>query len=120
MTNKPIRASYPIRQRARELRQDSTPAEAHLWKHLRGRQLQNLKWRRQHPIERYIVDFICIEARLIVEIDGDIHLYQQESDTYRTAFLESCNYRVLRFANDTVLNHLDTVLSAIAQAAAHP
>ena len=117
MNKKPLRASYPIRLRARELRREATPAEAYLWSHLRGRQLQGLKFRRQHPIDRYIVDFVCVEARLIVEVDGDIHLAQQEYDAFRTGYLESRGYRVIRFANDTVLNNVDAVLAAIQQAA---
>lgn len=85
---KPIRASRPIRQRARELRQELTPAERKLWAALRNKKLNGLKFRRQHPIDRFIVDFYCAAHKLVVEVDGDIHDTQPERDAERSALLE--------------------------------
>jgi very-short-patch-repair endonuclease len=117
---KRIRALSPIQQRARELRQEMTPAEKLLWQRLRNRQLAGLKFRRQHPLDRFIVDFYCAAARLIVEIDGPIHDFQPERDSARTAELEQKGYRLIRFQNEQVLNDLETVLTAIQAAASHP
>ena len=110
---RPIRASRAIRLRARELRQDHTPAEAALWEALRARQLGGLKFRRQHPVERCIVDFRCAEARLVVEVDGGIHAQQVEQDAERTGYLQERGYTVIRFRNEEVLTDLDMVTAAI-------
>lgn len=114
--SKPIRASRSIRQRARELRQEMTPAEEKLWQQLRNRKLAGLKFRRQHPVGRFIVDFYCPACRLVVEIDGDIHDRQRERDAVRTEDLAAYGYRLLRFRNEQVLNDLETVLTAIKAA----
>jgi very-short-patch-repair endonuclease len=84
-----------IRQFARELRQPQTPAEATLWNHLRNRNLK-YKFRRQHPIDFFIIDFYCAEARLLIEIDGSSHLEreQREYDQSRTQYLEALEYKV--------------------------
>jgi len=110
---------------AREMRQAPTDAEQRLWHFLRDRQLGGYKFRRQHPIDRYIADLICIEARLIVELDGGQHaeIEQQQKDEERTRFFESRGFRVLRFWNDEVLTHTEDVLAAILDAiedAPHP
>ena len=103
----------PLRSRARELRQPQTPAESQLWVRLRDRQLAGFKFRRQHPIERFIVDFCCVERRLVVEIDGDAHAGQEEQDAVRTEWLEERGYRVIRFTNREVRGQLEAVLEAI-------
>ena len=90
-----------------------TPAEQILWKHLRGRRLHGLKFRRQHPLGRFIADFYCAEHRLVIELDGDIHRDQQEYDEARTDTLRNYGYRVLRFSNEAVFQRLDKVLEAI-------
>ncbi len=113
---KQIRAVRPVRQRARELRQEMTPAEAILWDHVRNRKLAGFKFRRQHPVDRFIVDFYCAACQLVVEIDGDIHDLQQERDAVRTEALEQHGYRVVRFHNEQVLNDLETVLAALEAA----
>jgi very-short-patch-repair endonuclease len=113
---KRIRALSPVQERARELRREMTPAEKILWAQLRNRDLAGFKFRRQHPLERFIVDFYCAACRLIVEIDGDIHDLQQERDAVRTEALEAQGYRIIRFRNEQVLNHLETVLAAIKTA----
>ena len=98
---------------ARALRHRMTDAERILWQHLRARRLAGFKFRRQLIIEPYIVDFACIEARLIVEADGGQHLEQQSSDNQRTAYLESRGYRVVRFWNHEILNQTNDVLACI-------
>jgi very-short-patch-repair endonuclease len=99
---------------AREMRQQRTPAENVLWQCLRSRKLNGLKFRRQHPIERFIVDFFCAEARLVIEVDGSIHQYTAEEDKFRQAFLESLNLHVLRFTNDDVLHSTTAVIEKMA------
>ncbi len=103
-----------IRQFARELRQPQTPAEATLWRHLRNRNLK-FKFRRQHPIDFFIIDFYCAEAKLLIEIDGDSHLVkeQMEYDQARTEYLEELGYKVVRFTNDEVRYNINEVTSEI-------
>lgn len=103
-------------QRAKALRMQQTEAEKMLWRHLRNRQLESCKVRRQHPIGKYIVDLVCIEKRLIIEIDGGQHMEQTEYDAVRSAFLEAQGYSVLRFWNNDVLNRMNEVLGVICAA----
>ena len=98
---------------ARKLRQQSTDAERMLWKHLRAHRMAGYKFRRQVVIEPYIVDFICLDARLIVEADGGQHLEQAEDDLKRSAFLQSRGYKVIRFWNDEILTDTHIVLERI-------
>ena len=98
---------------ARKLRQQSTDAERMLWKHLRAHRMAGYKFRRQVVIEPYIVDFICLDARLIVEADGGQHLEQAEDDLKRSAFLQSRGYKVIRFWNDEILTDTHVVLERI-------
>ena len=98
---------------ARKLRRDSTDAERLLWKHLRAHRMAGYKFRRQVIIEPYIVDFVCLETRLIVEADGGQHLERVEDDVTRSVFLESLGYKVLRFWNHEILFDIDTVLQQI-------
>ena len=108
-------------QRERRLRRDQTDAERLLWQHLRDRRLLGWKFRRQHRIGPYFADFACVEAMLVVELDGSQHLTQQRHDEVRTRFLQAQGYRVLRFWNDDVLRETDAVLTAITTALApHP
>src|SRR4051794_22135472 len=88
--------------RAREMRHEQTPAEQKLWAVVRGKQLYGHKFRRQHPIGRFIADFYCAEARLVIELDGESHAAQQEYDAIRTAYLQAQGYRVIRFTNQAV------------------
>ncbi len=101
---------------ARALRSNPTEAERALWKHLRVRQIEGHKFRRQQPLGRYIVDFVCLEKRLIVELDGGQHAEQVHSDTNRTAWLEAQGFRVMRFWNHDVLNEIEAVKEAIWEA----
>ena len=113
MTEKQHRVHPTIRTRARGLRQPQTPAEQELWTRLRNRQLGGFKFRRQHPIGRFIVDFYCAACRLVVEIDGDSHAAQLEYDAARTAWLNEQGYHVIRFTNRDVYRHMDGVLETI-------
>lgn len=99
--------------KARALRNGATDAEQVLWRHLRGRQLQGLKFRRQYPIAGYIADFACVEAKLVIELDGGQHAEQTSYDTERTRKIECNGYRVLRFWNDDVLLRTAEVLDEI-------
>ena len=101
---------------AREKRHEPTPAEDHLWQRLRGRQVAGVKFRRQHAIDKFIVDFFSVEAHLAVEVDGPIHQYSQVEDDVRQEFLESMGIQVLRFTNDAVIRSTDEVIKAIISA----
>ncbi len=102
--------------RARTLRRAASDAENALWQQLRGRRLKGFKFRRQVTVEPYIVDFVCLEAKLIVEVDGGQHADQASYDERRTAVLESRGYRVMRFWNHDVLNEVHSVQERILNA----
>jgi very-short-patch-repair endonuclease len=95
---------------AKRLRRNQTDAERVLWFRLRDRRLAGCKFKRQVPIDRYVVDFFCAEAKLIVEIDGGQHDQQRERDSDRTATLEAMGYLVLRFWNNEVMQNTAGVL----------
>ena len=99
--------------RARVLRHDQTDAERLLWQFLRNRQLVGFKFRRQYPITPYFADFACIEAGLIVEIDGSQHLATQRRDAKRSQHFERLGYRTVRFWDNDVLLNTSVVLEAI-------
>jgi very-short-patch-repair endonuclease len=101
------------RTRSRTLRRHGSDAEALLWRHLRGRQLADAKFRRQHPIGPYFADFCCVEARLVIELDGGQHAVQVAGDARRTRYLAAEGFRVLRFWNDDVLLRTNDVLETI-------
>jgi len=100
---------------ARGLRREMTDAERSLWQHLRRRQIEGLKFRRQHPIGRYIADFVCVEVRLVIEVDGGQHGERQGYDKERTAWLAQRGYRVLRFWNHEVLTNAEGVMAVIGR-----
>ena len=106
--------------RSRDLRRRQTDAEAALWRHLRRRGLVGLKFRRQHPIHGYIVDFFCSEARLAVELDGGQHAEAFARDVLRTQELERRGIRVVRFWNTDVLREPLAVLQRILEEARTP
>jgi poly(A) polymerase len=108
-----------LRPAAREMRYAPTHAEDYLWQRLRRNQLDGLQFRRQHAIDRFIVDFYCPAAKLVVEVDGPVHDHSIQADQERDALLRSCGFNVLRFTNDQVLNHLDDVLNRIRVQAAN-
>jgi len=101
---------------ARGLRKHPTEAERFLWRYLRLRQLGGYRFRRQQPLGPYIVDFVCLEKRLIVEVDGGHHAAQAENDAHRTARLEAEDFRVLRFWNTEVLRDPIAVQEALRAA----
>ena len=107
-------AKLDLKARARGMRKEPTPAEAQLWQLLRGNQL-GVKFRRQHSIDRYIADFVCLTHKLIVELDGAGHLEpdQADYDNGRTAYLQELGYRILRFSNEQALNLPRRVLATI-------
>src|SRR5215510_9882094 len=98
---------------ARHLRNNATDAERRLWQHLRGRQLDGFKFRRQRPIGRYVCDFVCLEARLIIELGGSQHATQTPYDANRDMFLRSNGFRVLRFWNIDVLSRTTSVVETV-------
>jgi len=97
----------------KHLRQNQTPAESRLWFQLRRKRIAACAFRRQHRLDRYIVDFVCLAARLVIEVDGPSHDITVAEDAHRTRRLESQGFRVLRFANDAVLHDLDSVVRTI-------
>jgi very-short-patch-repair endonuclease len=103
------------KKKARQLRAEQTSAEAILWRALRDRRLKGIKFRRQRPIDRYIVDFVAISARLVVEIDGATHSTAREltRDAERTRILESLGFHIVRVTNIDVYKNLDGVLEMI-------
>ena len=102
-----------LRSFAQRLRGGQADAEQKLWMRIRDHQLKGWKFRRQHPIGGYIVDYCCLEGMLIIELDGGQHLKQQESDSERTTYLTGVGFQVLRFWNDDVLMKTDDVLEEI-------
>jgi very-short-patch-repair endonuclease len=101
---------------AQTLRNNATHAEQHLWQRLRRRQLNGFKFRRQRPIGRYVCDFVCLEASLVVELDGSQHIADAPYDANRDAFLRAAGFRVLRFWNGHVLSETKSVIETIYEA----
>ncbi len=95
------------------LRIKMTPEEVILWERLKGKQICNTRFRRQHPINRFIVDFYCHAAKLVVELDGGIHLQQKEYDEERTQILNEFGIDVIRFLNSDILKNIDNVIVQI-------
>ena len=108
------------RGRAKQLRQTMTRAETLLWRHLKANRIDGLGFRRQTPMRNYIVDFVCMSAKLVVELDGESHDFAapQETDQKRDAFFVSEGFQVLRFTNEQVMSNLEGVVEVIRQAAA--
>lgn len=98
---------------ARELRRNQTDAEKIMWRKLRAKQLQSLKFRRQQPIGKFIVDFVCFEKKLIIELDGSQHSENKELDESRDDWLLTQGYTVVRFWNNDVLKNIDGVMHSI-------
>ena len=102
--------------RAQEFRRRLTPAESKLWQRLQADRLEGFHFRRQQVIDRFIVDFYCHQASLVVEVDGGVHLDQTEYDHERDLYLKSRGLHILRFTNTEISNNLESVLSAILAA----
>jgi very-short-patch-repair endonuclease len=101
---------------ARQFRKEPTASENILWQAIRGRKLDGRRFRRQQPIGVFVVDFLCSSERLIVEVDGGIHEFQQERDQERQNLLESLNFKVVRVTSTQVERDLDSALASIRQA----
>ena len=104
-----------IRLRARALRHNATDAEKLLWHRIRMWQVESCKFRRQQPLGTYIVDFVCLEKRIVVELDGGQHAEQNEYDSKRDAWLRDQGFTVLRFWNHDVLQKIESVADKIYQ-----
>ena len=111
-----MRIDPTLKERARSMRANPTPAEQKLWLALRANRFENRQFTRQTIIAPYIVDFASKAARLIIEIDGDTHSAEDRYDARRTEFLESLGYRVIRFGNPDVAGNIERVLNVIADA----
>jgi very-short-patch-repair endonuclease len=111
------RVAKATRDRAINLRKNTTKPEQILWSILCGRQLDGLKFRRQHPIEPYVVDFYCAEASLIVELDGESHNGQEVHDKKRSDYLMKLGLNIFRVTNDEVLTNSNGVAEGIARVA---
>ena len=107
------RVNPTTKQRSRTLRSSMTDAEQRMWSILRKRQMDGYKFRRQHPLGSFILDFVCLEAKLIIEVDGGQHAEQQDYDQRRTQWLKTQGYHVMRFWNNEVLNDIEAVKEAI-------
>lgn len=111
-----MRLDPKLKERARQMRANPTPAEQKLWLALRANRFEDQQFTRQTIIAPYIADFASKAAKLIIEIDGDTHSAKDRYDARRTEFLESLGYRVLRFGNPDVIGNIEGVLGVIAQA----
>jgi very-short-patch-repair endonuclease len=103
---------------ARQLRNETTPAEKRLWMVLSGNKLNGVKFRRQHAIGNYVADFCSVKRKLAIELDGSQHQEQSEYDIMRTAYLESQGFQVLRFWNAQVMNDIEGIIRSIEAALA--
>ena len=104
---------------ARQMRKEPTASERVLWERLRNRRLGGFKFRRQHSVERFIVDFYCAEAGLVVEIDGPVHQYSEEEDRIRQSFIEGQGLRVVRFSDEEVMRNINSVLKRVEAESMH-
>ena len=111
-----MRLDPKLKERARQMRANPTPAEQKLWLALRANRFEDQQFTRQTIIAPYVADFASKAAKLIIEIDGDTHSAKDRYDARRTEFLESLGYRVLRFGNPDVIGNIEGVLGVIAQA----
>ena len=100
----------------RLLRSNMTVAERKLWQRLRGKRLYGWKFRRQHPYGNYVLDFVCLDAKLVVEVDGGQHVERRQVDEARDANLRAAGFQVLRFWNNQVMQELETVIEVIVAA----
>lgn len=105
---------YISREFQKELRKNRTPAERLLWECVRRKQLGH-KIRRQHIIDVFIIDFVCVDKLLVIELDGKIHEYQKDYDEVRTERLNEMGFRVIRFTNEDIMNDLGRVLNEIKE-----
>jgi very-short-patch-repair endonuclease len=114
-----VRLDPTLKQRAKAMRANPTPAEYKLWLALRANRLDGWQFTRQTVIDRYIVDFASKAAGLVIEVDGDTHSAQESYDSTRTERLAELGFKVMRFGNGDVMNNLDGVLMVIEAALRH-
>jgi very-short-patch-repair endonuclease len=119
MSRNPFKPNREMVEHARRLRREQTPAERVLWEALRGRRFRGLKFRRQHPIGCFVVDFYCPAEKLVVEVDGAVHedLSHRAGDAEREQWLAELGLTIVRVSNDLVLNDMHLALDLIAAAA---
>ena len=98
---------------AREMRSGMTESESILWEYLRNKRFYGLKFKRQHPIGRYIADFFCHSLKLVIELDGSIHDNRKEYDKNRDDYLSACGYNILRISNEEITDSAETALEKI-------
>ena len=113
MEHRPFSVDPRLLDLAREMRKKPAPAEQKLWYCLRSRRLNGFKFRRQHPVDCYVADYYCAEARLIVEFDGESHIGREQEDAVRTARLNELGYAVVRYSNVDVHENIEGVLLTI-------
>jgi len=106
-----MKRTWKLNSIARHLRNNPTEAEALLWKYLRAKQLEGLKFRRQQPIDGYIVDFVCLKKRIIIEADGGQH--SEKNDLKKDCHLKGQGFKVLRFWNNEILTNIDGVIEEV-------
>jgi len=106
--------------KAKALRKNFTDTERLLWKYLRAKQMHRYKFRRQEPIDNYIVDFVCQKKRIVIEVDGGQHSADAKRDNERDKWLNGQGYKVLRFWNNEVLTNTEGVLEVIRDCLNHP
>jgi len=111
--NEKINSPHYIIKLAQEMRRNLTPCEEILWIELSEKKISGCKFRRQHPIHRYILDFYCHEKKLAIEVDGKIHQNKYDQDEYRDKYLQSIGIKTVRVTNDEILQDIDKVLSRI-------
>lgn len=104
-----------LKYRAAKMRRNLTRAEAGLWRILRNRKLSRYKFRRQYIIEPYIVDFVCLHKKCIIELDGESHKYQKAYDIRRTLYLNKQGFKVIRFTNTQLFSNYEKVIESIIQ-----
>ena len=104
-----------LQEQALKMRAGQTRAEQRLWQELRGGRINGLRFRRQHPVGRFIADFYCVQAALVIEVDGPVHERQVDSDAERDAYLQAMGLRVLRFTNLEVLSETGAVVERIKE-----
>jgi len=104
-----------LKENRRNLRSNLTPAEIRLWKYLQSKQLEGRKFRRQHSIGNYIVDFYCPEERIAIELDGEVHLnpVNEQYDILRDNYIKSLGIKVIRFRNSDIFDRIDNVINEI-------
>ena len=108
--------SYAKLNQARRLRRNQTETEKIFWSRVRNRQLEGFKFKRQYPIGHFVVDFLCFEARLVIELDGGQHDERRAADLNRTQKIEAVGYRVVRFWNNDVNENIEAVLNSVLNA----